>query len=344
MRWMLLGLVPVTLTVIAPAPAAAEPLPFAVVMQPRLSGDTLSPRVGETLTEISAMYNRMPKSVVYSWRRCAPGQSVPECAAVPGGEARSYTLQPSDAGFHMIVVETGRSASGETASGVSPGTPQVQPADGLPIPPAPEPPPVPLSYPRVMGTAYLGDTLTAVPGTWSAGNYTLSYQWLRCGFNACAPIDGATALSYTITESDLRYLIAVQAAATAAGGIAYSLGPIQLARRLPSTRALLREALDFNEVSARAFLRRGVRPRFVPPAAGTVTITWTTRRGGVTVGRGSTRCGPSHATITVPFRFTRRGRTLLRRRPPPPLLFTATFTPADGSPATTYRRRMSLGG
>lgn len=342
MRWMPLGLVLVTLTVTAPTPAAAAPLPFGVVMQPRLSGNTFSPQVGETLTEINAVYNRMPKSVAYSWRRCAPGQSIVDCAPVSGGDARSYTLQPADAGFHMVVAETGSSAKGETAVGVSPGTPAVLPASGLPIAPAPEPPPVPLSYPRVKGTAYLGDTLTAVPGTWSDGNYTLSYQWLQCGFSGCAPIDGATALSYTIAEPDLRYLIAVQAAATAAGGISYSLGPQLYARRLPPTRELLREALDYDEVSARAFLKRGARSKFVPPAAGTVTVTWTTRRTGVRVGRGSVRCGPGHAKITIPFRFTRRGRALLRRKPSPPLLWTATFKPADGSPATTYRWRMRL--
>ena len=340
MRWMPLGLVLVTMTVTAPTPAAAAPLPFGVVMEPRLSGNTFTPRVGETLTEISAVYNRMPKSVAYSWRRCAPGQSIVDC--VPVGDARSYTLQPADAGFHMVVAETGHSASGATAVGTSPGTPAVLPADGLPIPPAPEPPPVPLSYPRVSGTAYLGDTLTALPGTWSAGNYTLSYQWLQCGFSGCAPIAGATALSYTITEADLRYLIAVQASATAPGGIAYSLGPQLYARRLPATRELLREALDVDDISARALLKRGLRPKFVPPSAGTVTVTWTTRRSGVRVGRGSARCGPSHARITIPFRFTRRGRALLRRRPSPPLLWTANFTPADGSPATTFRWRMRL--
>lgn len=276
MRRMPLGLVLVTLTVAAPTPAAAAPLPFGVVMQPRLSGNTLEPRVGETLTEISAVYNRMPKSVAYSWRRCAPGQSIVDCAPVPGGDARSYTLQPSDVGFHMVVAETGRSASGETSIGVSPGTPL------------------------------------------------------------------ATALSYTITEADLRYLIAVQAEATAAGGISYSLGPQLYARRLPATRELLREALDLDNVSARHVLKRGLHPKFVPPAAGTVTVTWTTRRSGVRVGRGSARCGPGHTKITIPFRFTRRGRALLRRRPSPPLLWTARFTPADGSPATTFRWRTRL--
>jgi hypothetical protein len=339
---MPLGLVLVTMTLTSPTPAAAAPLPFGVVMQPRLSGNTFSPRVGETLTEINAVYNRQPKSVAYSWLRCAPGQSIDQCEPVPGGDARSYTLQPADVGFQMVVAETGRSASGATSVGVSPGTPPVQAANGLPIPPAPEPPPLPLSYPRVSGTAYLGDTLTAVPGTWSPGNYTLSYQWLHCGFTGCAPIDGATGLSHTITEADLRYLIAVQAGATAEGGTSYSLGPQRYARRLPPTRELLREALDYDEVSARAFLKRGARSRFVPPAAGTVTVTWTTRRTGVRVGRGSARCGPSHAKITIPFRFTRRGRALLRRTPSPPLLWTAKFTPADGSPATTFRWRMRL--
>jgi hypothetical protein len=339
MRWMPLGLVLATLTMPATAQAGTAPFAYSVVTQPQISGNPYPPRVGETLTEISAVYNRFPKSVDYHWRRCAPGQAIADCAEA--GNGRSYTLQPADVGFYVVVAETGHSASGETAVGVSLGTPAV--VDGQPARPAPEPPPIPLSYPTVSGSWYLGDTVTATPGTWSAGAYALSYQWLRCGLTACEEIDGATGLSYTITQADLHYIITLRAAATADGGTAHAMARLdRIGAKLPATRQLLRQALDLPDVSARWLLKHGPRPKFICPAAGTVSIRWTTRHGGILLGRGRARCGPGHATVKVPFRFTQRGRKLLRRVGSPPFWMTAVFTPADHGPATTFRWPMRL--
>src|SRR3954452_7020571 len=211
MRWMQLGLVLGTVTLATAAPASAAPLQFSAVMKPQISGDVNAPRVGETLTEISAVWTRVPKSVEYRWLDCAPGQSIVQCAPIPGATGRSYTLQASDVGLYVVVAETGHDASGQTAVGVTAPTSQVQPADGRPIPPAPEPPPIPLTYPTLYGTAYLGGTLTGTPGTWAEGNYTASYEWLIFGLNILPPIDDATGLSHTITEHDLNHLIVLQA-------------------------------------------------------------------------------------------------------------------------------------
>ncbi|GAA2249617.1 hypothetical protein N1031_19725 [Herbiconiux moechotypicola] len=51
--------------------------------------------------------------------------------------------------------------------------------------------------PTISGTAKVGSTLTAKPGTWNPSP-TLSYQWLRGG----KPISGATKPTYTATASD----------------------------------------------------------------------------------------------------------------------------------------------
>ncbi|MFT3888597.1 MAG: hypothetical protein QM713_10600 [Arachnia sp.] len=52
--------------------------------------------------------------------------------------------------------------------------------------------------PAVSGTAQVGKTLTATPGTWQPSPASLTYQWLRDG----AKISGATKPTYTATASD----------------------------------------------------------------------------------------------------------------------------------------------
>jgi hypothetical protein len=339
MRWMPLGLLLGMLMMPTAAQAATVPVPYSVVVQPTISGNPDAPRVGETLTAISAVYNRFPTSVGYHWQRCAPGQAFVDCANA--GNGRSYTLQPADVGSYMVVAEPGHDASGQIAVGISPATPAV--TDGQPVRSAPEPPPVPLSYPTVSGSWYLGDTLIATPGTWTAGGYTPSYQWLRCGLNTCEEIAGATGLTYTITPEDLHFIITMRSAATAAGGTAYAMAQLNhVGAKLPATRQLLRQALDLPDVSARWLLKHGPRPKFVCPAAGRVSVTWTTRHGGVLLGRGRAACGPGHPTVKVPFLFTRRGRKLLRRVGKPPFWMTAAFAPADHGPPTTFRWPMQL--
>lgn len=340
MRRMQLGLVLVTVMLPTAAPAPAAPLQFSAVMKPQISGDVNAPRVGETLTEISAVWSRAPKSVDYRWLDCAPGQSIEQCTAIPGATARSYTLQASDAGLYVVVGETGHDASGQTAVAVTPATSQVQPADGQPIPPAPEPPPVPLTYPALSGTAYLGDTVTATPGTWSAGSYTISYEWLICGLGLCAPIDGATGLSHTIGPADVNHAIVLRAAATAAGGTSYAMTPIQLiARRLSATTQLKLATLP-HRLYTPYLLQHGEHPEFLAPAAGTVTITWTAGR--FTLGRGTALCDGSHVAHAVPFRFTRQGKALMRRTKSRKITITGEFSPADGTPTTTYSRNWRL--
>lgn len=53
--------------------------------------------------------------------------------------------------------------------------------------------------PKITGTAAVGKTLTAKPGTWKPSTAALTYQWYRSG----KKISGATAQTYTLTKSDL---------------------------------------------------------------------------------------------------------------------------------------------
>jgi uncharacterized protein YjbI with pentapeptide repeats len=66
--------------------------------------------------------------------------------------------------------------------------------------------------PRTIGVAKVGQTLTAVPGSWDSG-VILSYQWLRNG----EEIPGASASKYKLTPLDYRKAISVTGTGT--GGV-----------------------------------------------------------------------------------------------------------------------------
>jgi hypothetical protein len=76
--------------------------------------------------------------------------------------------------------------------------------------------PVTVGPPGVTGTAQQGQTLTATPGTWSAADATVGYQWRRCdaaGAN-CADIPGATTSTYAVTPADVGTTLRVVVTAT----------------------------------------------------------------------------------------------------------------------------------
>ncbi len=58
--------------------------------------------------------------------------------------------------------------------------------------------------PAPTGTTTQGQTLTAVPGTWSNAPTAYSYQWERCNATgqSCANVPGANSPSYTLTGND----------------------------------------------------------------------------------------------------------------------------------------------
>jgi hypothetical protein len=76
--------------------------------------------------------------------------------------------------------------------------------------------------PTIGGTAEVGQTLTASPGTWNGttATPTFAYQWQRCdaqGSN-CASIAGATTQTYAVQSADAGATLRVVATATDSGG------------------------------------------------------------------------------------------------------------------------------
>lgn len=60
--------------------------------------------------------------------------------------------------------------------------------------------------PKITGTAKVGSTLTATPGTWASTTPKFTYQWKRNG----SAISGATSKSYVLTAKDLGARITVR--------------------------------------------------------------------------------------------------------------------------------------
>jgi hypothetical protein len=80
--------------------------------------------------------------------------------------------------------------------------------------------------PVVTGNAMQGQVLTVSSGTWSTTPGSTTYAWQRCNPNGrvCAPIDGATSSTYTVTAADMGHalLAIIQATAGAATQAAWS--------------------------------------------------------------------------------------------------------------------------
>ncbi|MDX6563930.1 MAG: hypothetical protein QOD65_3744 [Gaiellales bacterium] len=77
------------------------------------------------------------------------------------------------------------------------------------------------ALPTISGTAKAGDTLTATKGTWTETTpTTYTYAWQRCSDTgtACAPIAGATSLTYVPTSADVGNTNRIVVTATDSGG------------------------------------------------------------------------------------------------------------------------------
>lgn len=74
--------------------------------------------------------------------------------------------------------------------------------------------------PTVTGTAEVGESLVATPGTWSPAPGTISYQWQRCDATGagCAPISDAVGQTYQLTAADTNAEVEVQVLASDTSG------------------------------------------------------------------------------------------------------------------------------
>jgi hypothetical protein len=158
--------------------------------------------VGGTVTAVPGSVGEglglAPLTFAYQWQRCdTTGQA---CVSIVAATAPTYVITTADSGYTLRVVVTASNTNG-TATATSPATIVI---GGLT--------PVNMVIPTVAGSATLGQTLTASPGTWSGGGgITYSYQWQRCdpqGFN-CKSIPAAIAKTYVLVTDDAGATIEV---------------------------------------------------------------------------------------------------------------------------------------
>ncbi|WP_160158508.1 excalibur calcium-binding domain-containing protein [Cellulomonas sp. SLBN-39] len=90
--------------------------------------------------------------------------------------------------------------------------------------------PVP-GAPTITGTARVGSTLTAVPGSWLPGGVTFAYRWLRDG----KAIAGATGPTYKVVTADAGRTLKVEVRGTAAGATSVASATRSVERLLTAT-------------------------------------------------------------------------------------------------------------
>ncbi|GAB4004158.1 hypothetical protein [Nocardioides ultimimeridianus] len=172
----------------ASAPTAAVTTGQLTAAAPTISGTAI---VGRTLSAVTGTWSPTP-SFTYQWLRAG----VP----IPGATGATYRLVAADTGKQITAQVTGtRDGYATTTLGSAP-TAAVKGVFAT----APTP--------TIVGTARVGRTLTAKPGTWSPGA-TLRYQWLRNG----RVITGATRATYALVRADRGTRITVRVTGSHSG-------------------------------------------------------------------------------------------------------------------------------
>jgi hypothetical protein len=207
-----------TIEVIVTAPGFHSPTVLAVqatpVVRPAVPANVNPPSiqgtvaVGGVLTASTGDWAQPAPALSYAWEQCADDGTA--CSPIAGATGQTYTIQASDAGWTLRVTVTATNATG-TASAVSTQTAVVPP-----------PAPANVAVPLISGDLVVGSVLTTDLGSWSDPQAGLAVVWERCAADGsgCAPIDGATAASYTLTGDDLGSTLEVVVTATDAGGSA----------------------------------------------------------------------------------------------------------------------------
>ncbi|MCE1175303.1 MAG: hypothetical protein LWW77_11965 [Propionibacteriales bacterium] len=162
----------------------------------RATGATLTVsgglKVGDTLGLSPSGFSTAPSS--YSWYSyTAPSGGS---GAWVGGNL-TYTLSSGDVG-HYILVFTHTATDGDVLSE------RVGPVEAVVMTPG---------TPAVSGTAIVGASLWADPGTWDPTPDSYSYQWLRNG----SVISGETSEVYRLVAADLGAKISVRVTGTKTG-------------------------------------------------------------------------------------------------------------------------------
>ncbi|PPF58915.1 hypothetical protein C5C13_07165 [Clavibacter michiganensis] len=177
--------------------AAPSPVAFTTVPTPTITG---TPKVGTPLTAATGTWAPVPTTFAYRW--------FVANVAVTGATASTYTPVAADVGKRITVTVTGSRSGYTTAAKTSAASaavvaaPVTTPSTFTTVP-----------TPTISGTAQVGSTLTAAPGTWAPVPTTFSYRW----FVANVAVSGATASTYAPVAADLGKRITVTVTGSRSG-------------------------------------------------------------------------------------------------------------------------------
>lgn len=163
--------------------------PLASTSQPYIAG---TPKVGWTLTAKPGTWNVRDIEFAYQW--------LADGVRIPGATEKTFTPTGELVGQRLSVEVTGSSRNRNSATAMSGQTAPV--ALGTLT-----------GNPRVSGSAKVGWTLTAQPGTWSAPDPHFSFQWKVDG----VPVPGATDTTFRPGPSHVGKIVSVTVTAKAVG-------------------------------------------------------------------------------------------------------------------------------
>jgi hypothetical protein len=167
---------------VAPGDLGATPVPLV----------TGTPKVDSELTAVTGTWDS-GTTLTYQW--LVGGDPV------DGATSATYVVEPGDAGLAVTVAVTGTKTGYAAVTKTSNPTAAVAKGD-LDSTPAP----------TISGTAQVGGTLTAEPGTWDDG-VVLTYAWF-IGEDA---IEGATGATYDLGVAELGESLRVEVTGTKSG-------------------------------------------------------------------------------------------------------------------------------
>jgi hypothetical protein len=182
------GYQPATASVSTSAVAGAD---FTSVPTPTISG---AAKIGSTLTATVGTWAPAPDTLAIQWLRGG--------VAIPGATGATYKVAQADAGLKLSVQVTAAKGGYNTAIRASAPTAAV-PYLGKTT----------AATPKISGTAKVGKTLKAKPGTWKPKGFSFTYQWFRSG----AAISGAIKASYKPTIADKGKKLTVKVTGKKAG-------------------------------------------------------------------------------------------------------------------------------
>jgi hypothetical protein len=170
---------------------------------PDVSG---TPKVGEALSVSNGTWTGTPSSYAYHWQRCT---SSTTCTNIVGATAQTYTVRSADAGNTLRAVVSATNTDG-TSTANSSQTATVATSGG----------PTNTLRPAILGDEFVGETLTATNGSWTASPTSYAYQWLRCNSvgSDCFTVAGATGKTYGVRFADVYSTLRVAVTARNATG------------------------------------------------------------------------------------------------------------------------------